>query len=376
MDKGNGRLGFDWSVVTNQCWHAMKGKNYEGRTEIESVEFGRNIAKFVLYYIERFKPEEIVFFMDSRVGYWRHDTTEAYYKEHCKVKWWRPKEGDPFYTLAYDKKIYRISWLDGADKYISKKLIIAEVKALDAVDCQDVDYDDIPEEVIAFFPKYKGNRATASWDYKTTRAEWYVLCANLVKNLAVTCKSKIIQIDKAEADDISKVYADMHSAKHMIFITTDSDWNQLLIDHLFLKIFNPRVNDWVRKTRKQNEYDLAFKLLTGDASDNIAGLMTPKPAEALIAKVGMDKIYESLTKDVVDQDALYRNYELILLENMPEDIEESIKDEINVGKIVTSKKEYKWAHFDMNAKDVLVIKGEALQARKIDIEDREVSYDA
>jgi 5'-3' exonuclease len=353
----------------------MRSQNYEARTDVEASEFARNLAGTVLYYISRFQPDEVVFALDSRKGYWRHEVMKDYYKKKCEAfTYIDPETEAEKIILKYDLKVYRIDWIEGPDKYVSKKLTKDEKAELDGFKLKKLPYKKVPEEIRYFYPAYKGNRRESSWDYTTTREEWHELCRKIVRNLAVTTKAKIFQVDKAEADDIAKVYADKNAAHDLVFVTTDSDWSQLLVDHMFLRLYNPTKRIWIDMEPKEAEYDLAKKLLCGDTSDNIPGVylkggkatLGPKAAEKLIQEQA-NKLYDSL-EEIADHDGLYRNYELIFLENIPESIEDKISVCVDTAKIEKSKKPFLYSHFGVTKKDELAIKGEAQEDRKADEE--------
>ncbi|MFO7890677.1 MAG: hypothetical protein R6V04_10100 [bacterium] len=383
------KLLIDYSVLCHTCWHMMKSPNYEAKTDIEAEEFARNLAGTLLYYKTRFQPEEITLAMDARGDYWRHAVMEKYYREHCLVsKYIKPFEEtnqdinmdsvlEYSYVLSYDLKQYRIDYIDGPDKWVSKKLTKAEKNEIAALELIAVSYEEVPLAIKEFFPTYKGNRRTASWDYATTREEWYNLCAKISKNLAVTFGAKIIDVPLAEADDIAKVYADINTVQDMIFLTTDSDWSQMLSDHLFLKLFNPTKRDWVEITPEEANWKLAIKLMSGDNSDNIpaislkssAATLGPKAAEKLLLEYKLDGIYDYL-EEHADHDALYRNYELIYLDNIDELVETHITKTIKVSKIPSSSKSYRLQQYGLDSKELIAIKAEAEEARNEDIENQ------
>jgi len=377
------KLLIDWSVLCHTCWHIMRSPNYEARTDVEASEFARNLAGSMLYYKERFQPDEIIFALDSRKGYWRHDVMDEYYKKWGRAFKYKDTDTDKIlYILKFDLKTYRIEWFEGSNKWISKKLTVDEKEKLieeyggENSALVQVPYHKIPGLIRQFFPAYKGHRKDSQWDYATTREEWYILCAKIVNNLAVTFGGKIVLVDQAEADDVAKVYADINASHEMIFLTTDSDWSQMLVDHMFLKLYNPTSRVWNETEPKEADYQLAKKLMCGDATDNIPGIslkgmtatMGPKAAEKLITDIGIKKVYEEL-ETIANVPGLYRNYELIFLDNMPEDIEKKITVEIEAAKIPKSKKPFNYAHFGVTKKDELGFKGEAKKDRDVDLED-------
>lgn len=374
------KLLIDYSVMCHGCWHIMKSPNYEARTSIEKAEFARNLAASMLEYTERFKPDEVVFAVDAKGEYWRHVELRNHYKKHCKVfKYLDLESNTEKFILTHDLKMYRLDFFDGPNKWIAKKLTVKEKEEAKALKLEPVKHKDIPEDIQKFIPSYKGNRRDSAWDYATTRAEWHVLCQKILVNLASTFKAKIFEVPKAEADDIAKVYADLHPAEEMVFITTDSDWSQLLIDKMFLKLYNPTQRAWVDKTAEQARFDLAVKIMSGDSSDNIAGIalkdanatMGKKTAEKLILTVGIGNIYKEL-EDLANVDQLYKNYEMIFLDNIPEKLKAKIKRVINTTSITKTKKPFPLSSYGVTAKDVLEIKGEAKGDRDVDLQEQRI----
>ena len=280
--------------------------------------------------------------------------------------------------LEFDKKVYRVDWISGPDKWVSKKLTKAEKENVPK-NKELIKYEDVPEKLLKFFPSYKKGRKDASWDYETTREEWHKLCKSICNNLASVFGAKVIVADKAEADDVAKVYADMNAANEMVFITTDSDWTQLLVDHLFLGLFNPGKREWSTVNVTEAEHALAVKLIGGDASDAVPGIslmgdnatLGPKKSEALVIEYGIPGVYDYL-EATADKPGLNRNYELIYLDNIPREISILIERILKTAKPSKSKKPLNYTSFGITKKDELGIKAEAKSLRDMDLEDNMV----
>ena len=91
----------------------MKSPNFEPHEKdpnlvTEKGEFAYNLASTILLYVQRFKPEEIIFAMDAKGGYWRHDVMEEYYKEHCKVYEYMQESPISDDEIRYDRKYFRV----------------------------------------------------------------------------------------------------------------------------------------------------------------------------------------------------------------------------------------------------------------------------
>lgn len=386
------KLLIDYSVLAHICWHKMASPDYEARTDIEQAEFARNLAATIMYYIERFKPEETLFALDG-AKYWRYETFDKYYAKHTRVflekrvvplKEDSSKDSiDPItqlvYYLQYDKKTYQLVWHDGAEKYIRTKMKKAEVADMNVgihkKVVTELKREDVPYKIMDMFPKYKGNRKESKWDYTTTREEFKLMCVNIAKNLAHTFKARILQTESAEADDIAYLYHQQHSAETMIFVTTDSDWHQMLRKGLFLKFYDPRTMDWVEKTSEQADIGLAIKIISGDSSDGIAGLcptegaalIGAKNAEAMVLEHGVPAVYKHL-HTIMPEDMLKRNLQLIYLENCPRKVKEEIAEALKKS-ATTAKDAHKPGDYGMNKKDILGVQASAEEARASDLEE-------
>ena len=366
----------DYSVMCHLSWHCMRSPNYEARTDIEISEFSRTLAGNLLYYKERFKPEEIILALDSREGYWRHDIVKKYYEGHTKIyKYFNTLEDKTkvvAYGLQFDGKSYVIDFFSAPKKWIIKKLTKGELSDLAQTFStkNQIKYSEAPEKILKFVPTYKGNRKTSSWDYSTTREEWHNLCEKIAYNLAYTLGAKVISTPKAEADDIAKVYSDVHSSEDMVFITTDSDWSQLLIDTMFLKIYIPSKREWLDITPEQAELDLATKIIAGDTSDNISAVnfegqanVGPAKAKALIIEHGVSGIYDYLAENA-QSDSLNKNYQLIFLNNIPSKLEKQIRKTLETTKVVKKNILYPLSKYGLEPADIISISAQA----KLDIE--------
>lgn len=378
------KLLLDWSVLCYLNWHCMKSPNYDARTGIEKAEFSRNLASMVLYFMHRFKPEEVIFAMDAKGGYWRHKVMGDYYRKHAEIYMRLEEENKPQYRLKFDAKDYVITYIDGPNKWVFKKLTIAEKVEQDEKDWTPLEYDhNVPKEVINFLPRYKGNRVTSSWDFETPKATWQEWCGKISANLAATVGAKVLYIEKVEADDIAKVYADLYPGSDMVMVSTDSDWPQIMLDHLFLRIWQPSKRIWVERDVKEITRNMDIKILGGDRGDNIPGVQVQnkKGVSKLLAPPSKDaKKLNDLENLLLDQGdgiydymeensfkpSLYRNYELIGLDNMPADIERAIKRgfrRINVQKRNTV---HDWKDYGLSSKDIMATKGEATAHRNQD----------
>ena len=400
MGRCNMNLLLDWSVLCYNAWHRMASPNYEARTDIEIDEFSRNLSGMVLGYVERFKPDELIFALDG-ANYWRYRAYDNYYAENCEVYMEKvnlePKvtivEGrkqkvtqqEIIYYMIYDLKYYSFKYVPEMDKYIQKKLVKVEKEALDERLESDTGgitvADEIPDGIKSFIPTYKGNRKLTKWSYETPKKHFQEMSNKIAHSLAKILRAKVVKLEGAEADDIAYVYDKQYAAKTKIFITTDSDWHQLLRKGLFLKFYNPTTNEFVDKSAVQASNELAIKIMSGDSSDNIAAIALkdakatlPAPnkknkklnkTELLVQEHGKD-IYTYLEKEA-DPAMLKRNYQLVYLPNCPKKLQSRIHDVLEESEPVIEGA-LKLNTFGLKDDDILNIKLEAGEYRKLDIE--------
>lgn len=382
------KLLIDWSVLCHICWHKMASPDYVARTDIEQAEFARNIAATILYFQERFQPSETLFALDGK-RYWRYEVFQKFYATHTRVYKRvvsEPDEKDPkkiyqktIYYMVHDKKTYQLDWHEGMEKYLRTKLKKAEVH-LFQVDIHNKDTvlvapKEVPYEIMEMYPKYKGARKESKWDYTTTREEFKEMIVNIAKNLAHTFKCRCIQVESAEADDVAYAYNVLHPKEDLVFITTDSDWNQMFRKNTFLKIYNPMKMEWVDTNTEQAGINLAIKIISGDSSDGIPGLspenaaalIGPKNAEKLVVEHGVPGIYDYL-KDNIPEDYLKRNLRLIYLKNCPKKVRKAISEEL--AKEPKKPKEiHKMEEYGLEKADIVSTRAAAEEARESDLEE-------
>jgi 5'-3' exonuclease len=371
----------------------MNADGYEAKSDIEIKEFSRNLTSLVLSLVSRFKPEELIFAMDGP-KYWRYRAYDSYYDKHCKM--WKEKIDLPpdfkiennqkvrkeyfetIYYLQYDKKVYSAKWYPELEKFQTTKLKKAERLELNQKiqggSVGPLGEDDMTEGLRDLIPTYKGNRKTSTWNYDTPRRDFKRLMHSIAAQLGKTFEAKVVMAEEAEADDIAYVYHEMNTPNDVIMVTTDSDWHQLLRKGVFLKFFNPAKWEFVEKTPELASGELAVKIMSGDSSDNIAGIslkgkdatLGKKSAEKLVAKHGAKGIYQFLATDA-DPDALKRNYQLVYLPNCPKRVQKAIVKGFDVPAQDISDA-LQIEEYGLDTEDVVDIDMQAGYDRKADIE--------
>ena len=164
-------------------------------------------------------------------------------------------------------------------------------------------------------------------------------------------------VDFAEADDLAYAFCrwmDVQEGDNeVVFVTTDTDWQQLGITRDNVSFYNPATHDFVDKTANQMQEAFWIKLLGGDRSDSIPGVMlangTTKIAETraakLVEKTGLAGMMDYI-KTEIDPASLKRNTDLISLKRIPFAHVQQCFDKINNA--TNDKAKYTWADFHLD----------------------------
>ncbi len=345
----------------------MHGQNYEAQTSSEVIEFARNFAEIMCFIHTLIQPDKSVLLLDCPGDdCWRHEIYHRYYIQDRNFKVFQnagDDEADGFkYHVTVDGATHLILWSQEMTRYISKKLVKAAVVELQAdeswweVPLKDLE-ENVKEAVDALLPGYKKGRKVGRWDFETPKTEFKALAAKLAPNFAPLVDGVAIGCDRAEADDLAYAFCRWLDAQEgdneVVFVTTDSDWQQLGITRDNVSFYNPATHDFVDKTANQMQEAFWVKLLGGDRSDSIPGVMlangTTKIAETRAAKVveatGLGGMMDYI-KAEIDPAALKRNTDLISLKRIPYALVQQCFDKINGAKPAEAK--YKWIDFHLD----------------------------
>lgn len=397
----------DWSVLMYMNWHKMKSPNFESRTGLELAEFARNIASHALYLVERVKPDVLVLAVDSAKN-WRSDVYARFYLHNVEFKEYREKPG--IWAVQFDRKTYLVTFRQDMGKWEFKKLPKADVLALELEDptqwrtwssCPVEPVEEDPEgEAVRWVqesedwphlepivPKYKGNRSSSRWDYETPKSEFKVLGANLAHSMAGALGGHAVQVDLAEGDDIVATFVGMVPPEdEVVLVSIDSDLHQLLVDRPDLRIFDPKLHKWIEKTPELALFEVTHKVLTGDTSDNIAGIalagaaatLGDKGAEKVISDNGgpvavwdylrgvKDGAGKWIRKPAADLASLDRNVELVLLDMIPAALVHQIQDAIRSVWTTAPVAEYGFQDAGMTAADVISTRAMGRSDKELD----------
>lgn len=179
------------------------------------------------------------------------------------------------------------------------------------------------------FSEYKANRInniTFSHDYKAAMM-------NLFTELGIT----IIGQEKLEADDLIalsvKQIKNENIPNTIIIITSDHDFKQLY-KYEHLKILSAQLKPLLLDDGVSNaEMALWVKIFMGDKSDNIPPVF-PKCGQVTAKKMHLDSDFkhEMINKHNA-QNQLNRNYDLISMDAIPEELQFKFNTSFNFTKI-------------------------------------------
>lgn len=195
-------------------------------------------------------------------------------------------------------------------------------------------------------------------------AEYHKFCEEIKNHIPF----KIIQIDKAEADDIIGVLA-KYINKESVVVSNDEDFLQLS-DHR-VKVYNPNKKDFL-ELKENKEYFINRLCLKGQSKDNIFNVNTPSDYPDELKKPGIgdkkvDKIMESglnnfldteqnIKKTYTDNDGneqiyqksfkprenYHRNWVLLDFDKIPNIVQNKIKEKYDFYKLPDPENIYKF----------------------------------
>jgi len=318
----------DWgSLAFHQLFALLAAANKnENRTrpttaEEEKIHWKAGMIYHILDAIKVFNPMDIIISLE---GYktWRHGVFKEYYSVHNKI--------------TYDKRGYFLSY-DNDTLFIYKEgeeVKFTKLKDKTDVPEKEIKYDKLPERIKAIvdslLPRYKESRSKKPWEFMMSKKEFGELRNSFAKDISKILRAKHVMVEAAEGDDIIYVsctkYKDMYDS--IVMVTRDSDMNQLLtIDNLI--IFNHLTKE-LQECKNPSDY-LQIKILSGDTSDSIPGILMPDKKKKL-GPAGATTFFESLNGkncfDVAKENGwleqYIRNRRLIDLSMIPDDIKNDI----------------------------------------------------
>lgn len=149
---------------------------------------------------------------------------------------------------------------------------------------------------------------------------------SILPDLVLNKKINYVCVESAEADDvIAWIHRALPDSKKVI-ITNDNDYLQLHDENT--ELMNLQLKNIVHRGTGDARKDLLLKILVGDASDNITGIMSAKRATKLIdlPHAEVEKTVDELGK----REEYNRNALLIDMKNIPDDIDLAIARKVRV----------------------------------------------
>ncbi len=280
----------DWgSLAFHQLFALLSAANKnEARSlpttvQEEMIQWKTGMLYNILDAIKLFNPLDVIISLEGHKT-WRHGVFKEYYSKNNKITY--DKRG---YFLHYDNDIVFI-FKEGPD------IKVLKLKDKTDVPEKEIKYEDLPERIRSLmdslFPRYKESRAKKPWEFQMSKKEFGDLRNSFAYDLSKIIRAKTIMINEAEGDDIIAVSCDKYKDKYesMVMVTRDSDMNQLLtINNLV--IYNHLTKE-LQGCKNPVDY-LNIKILSGDTSDSIPGILIPGKKKKLAA-AGAITFFESL----------------------------------------------------------------------------------
>ena len=186
------------------------------------------------------------------------------------------------------------------------------------------------------FPFYKAGRKKTR---EKSDLDWHLIfdiLGNLKRELRDNFPYKVIDVEGAEADDISGTLTPLYSGSEKVLIlSSDGDFLQLQ-QYKNVKQYNPTQKKFVKSADPLLE--LKEKIITGDKGDGIPNVLSPADCfvrdmrQKPITKNKMEQMLNESYSDWKDEEAKVgysRNQILIDLRNIPDEIKNSIIDTYN-----------------------------------------------
>lgn len=290
-----------------------------------------SMLRSVLDYVRLFNPMSILISLEGERT-WRHDHYGNFYRENVKITF--DKTG---YYLTFDNVLIRL-YKEGQE-ILSEKLDLYDNNI--QIPTQIIAYSDLNQTaklaVDKILPRYKGNRASKPWYFLFPKEQWNSIRNSFAAELSKIFRAHCIGLNEAEGDDV--LYVSTHYLKEkyesIIMVTRDSDMSQMLGERI-LSIYN-HMDCCMTECLNPKEY-LGTKILSGDTSDNIPGILIPGKKKKL-GEAGAAKLYESIQGDCYNEavsggwlSQYVRNRTLIDLSYIPTEIQRKICELIDASK--------------------------------------------
>lgn len=182
------------------------------------------------------------------------------------------------------------------------------------------------------FPYYKANRKR---DREASEIDWNALFSylNMIREeLRLHFPYKVIQVDRAEADDIigtlcHEFGTPLASSEKYLVYSTDKDFIQLQV-YGNVDQFDPIRKKWIRSASPE-EY-LAEHIVRGDTGDGIPNILSADNCLAVgerqkaLTKNRLERLRDVAGLDELTSIRYHRNKTLIDLEQTPQELKDAI----------------------------------------------------
>lgn len=168
-------------------------------------------------------------------------------------------------------------------------------------------------------PNYKGHRVNISYDRDSLFAQRDVIL-KILRILRIKYVFDKKKLTVYEGDDfLAYLYFKVLSPEWLVtLVSSDKDFNQLLVNDR-IKIFNPRKEEYVRKSNCKElfgytpEETVDYLSLVGDSSDDIPGVkgMGPVKTRKFLDKWGSIKEFLKTDVDPEFKEVVTRNHKMI-----------------------------------------------------------------
>ena len=170
---------------------------------------------------------------------------------------------------------------------------------------------------------YKSNRDNKQ---KIHPGVFEIIYKHIIPRMERKFGIRYVSVDGAEADDvIGWIHRNTPNTTKVI-VTNDNDYLQLADQNTTL--LNLKMKNIVDRGTGNPQEDLLYKILVGDVSDNITGVVPPKKAQALV-KMAEEEMHEVLRKDKL-YDKFLCNKRLIDMRSIPDSIQEAISFKVKI----------------------------------------------
>lgn len=330
-------LAIDISGIAHQVWHTISPTS----PSLERATFRTLLFQDIYQGILETSPDNVLFVLDSRSGYWRHDVYRDEYMSRVSVA----IDEAGVLHMSHDLTEYKITQVGIG---IFTKLEVKKDEKDDELPWVTLEAAVANEEFAPYlsqirdnFPKYKGGRNKSKWSQATPKSEWVGYLNEVIREIAPVFNAAVVQVDKAEADDIMHCLAKNKGDDNTIIIMAeDGDMDQL---QSYPNVKRLRLSTKELIEVEDPEYAIRVKVLHGDSGDNVKSVKrrcprkpTKKDPSAWIMKpTGIVAAHEILSSGSVVQRAteegwlrdLEFNTKMIYLGCAPQELQDAIYEE-------------------------------------------------